>query len=64
MHEIKINLLYGRTRVRVLVVPEQIEIPPVNLVGQMDRQIVEIVLNRIEPFWAMPFALIETRDII
>ena len=46
----------------VEVVFEQLEILFVDFPHQMFGQIVEVILNRMQPLWAVPFAFVKARD--
>ena len=44
------------------VIAEEVEVAFVDLLDQVHRQVVEMVLNRMRPLGAVTFAFIETRD--
>ena len=60
MDLVQINFSNRHLVARVLkIVFEQIKVPLVDFIDQMHRQIVEVILNRMRPFGAMPFTFVK-----
>ena len=64
MYEVEIDLFDRWPGLGVLVIAKQIEVAPINLMGQMDGEVIEIILNRVEPFGAVAFALVKPGDVV
>ena len=63
MNFFEVDLTYGHFVSGVFkVVFEQLEILFVDFPHQMHRQIVKIILNRVQALWAVPFAFVKSRD--
>ena len=64
MDEIEVDFLGWRPAVGILAIIEQVEVPPVGLVHQMDRQVVEKILHRMRPLGSVSFAFVEPGDVL
>ena len=63
MYFVQVNFADGHFVAGIVeVVFEQLEILFVDFPHQMLRQIVEVVLNGVQPLWAVPFAFVKARD--